>query len=90
MVSIRAIYRDGALQLLDLVDLREGQEVQLQIMSDESSLVRTALSDVMVQTEQEDTSTSELNETALQGEIDKATQGITLSDLIIDERHSSQ
>ncbi len=90
MVSIRAIYRDGYLQLLDLVDLREGQEVQLQIMSDESSLVRTALSDVMVQTEQEDTSTSELNETALQGEIDKATQGITLSDLIIDERHSSQ
>lgn len=90
MVSVRAIYRDGHLQLLDLVDLREGQEVQLQIMPDESSRVRMALSDVMVQSEQDETEALALDEVALQDEIDDATQGVTLSDLIIDERHSGR
>ena len=76
--------------MLDLVDLREGQEVQLQIMPDESSRVRMALSDVMVQSEQDETEALALDEVALQDEIDDATQGVTLSDLIIDERHSGR
>ena len=33
MVSIRAIYEDGKLRLLDPIDLREGQEVSITIVN---------------------------------------------------------
>lgn len=32
MALVRAVYRDGKLELLDRVDLQDGQEVQLQIV----------------------------------------------------------
>lgn len=87
MVSIRAIYHDGQLQLLDPVNLSEGQEVRLQILSDERSRVRDALSDLLVDAE---VNGVDFDESALQGEIDEATQGITLSDLIIEERQTGR
>ena len=89
MVSVRAIFRDGQLQLLDPVDLREGQEVELHILSDARSRVRDALSDLLVQLNDKAISV-DFDEAALQREIDDATHGITLSDLIIDERHTGR
>lgn len=90
MVSIRAIYRDGQLQLLDPVSLNEGQEVQLQILSDERSRVRDALSDVLIHSDEAEATILDFDEAALQREIDEATQGITLSDLIIEDRRTGR
>jgi predicted DNA-binding antitoxin AbrB/MazE fold protein len=90
MVSVRAIFRDGQLQLLDPVDLREGQEVELHILSDEQRRVRDALSDLLVQRNDAEVNRVDFDEAALQREIDDATHGITLSELIIDERHTGR
>lgn len=88
MASIRAVYRNGQLQLLDPVELAEGQEVQLHIL-DEPNRVRDALSDLLVQVRFEDDDET-LDEVALQQEIDRASQGVTLSDVIIEERRSGR
>lgn len=88
MVSVRAVYRNGQLQLLDPVKLTEGQEVQLRIF-DEPNRVRDALSDLLVQVHSDDNDDT-FDEVALQHEIDEATQGVTLSDLIIEERRSGR
>jgi predicted DNA-binding antitoxin AbrB/MazE fold protein len=91
MVSIRAIYRDGHLQLLEPVDLNEGQEVQLHIMLDERSRVRQALSDVLApSTHEQNDSLLAIDEIALQQQIDEATRGISVSDVIIEERQSDR
>ena len=45
--SIRAVYTDGRLRLLDPVTLAEGQEIRVVILSDEER-VRAALSDLLV------------------------------------------
>lgn len=88
MVSVRAVYRNGQLQLLDPVELTEGQEVQLRIL-DEPNRVRDALSDLLVQVHFDDKDDT-FDEAALQHEIDEATQGVTLSDLIIEERRNGR
>lgn len=44
---IRAIYRDGQLRLLEPVNLSDGQEIQLVILSDDDR-VRAALDDLLV------------------------------------------
>lgn len=86
MVSVRAVYHDGQLKLLDPIDLSEGQEVRLHILSDEQNRVREALSE----DHSRESNASELDEITLQREIDEATQGITLSDLVIEERHTGR
>jgi predicted DNA-binding antitoxin AbrB/MazE fold protein len=86
MVSIRAVYRDGHLQLLEPVDLSEGQEVQLHILLDERSRVQQALSDVLASAKDNDVQQPDMDELALQQQIDDATRGISVSDLIIEER----
>jgi predicted DNA-binding antitoxin AbrB/MazE fold protein len=86
MVSIRAVYRDGHLQLLEPVDLSEGQEVQLHILLDERSRVQQALSDVLASAKDNDVQQPDMDELALQKQIDDATRGISVSDLIIEER----
>lgn len=83
MASIRAIYRNGQLQPLDPVELSDGQEVRIQIL-DERSRVLEVLADILVQPEV--VAEDDFDEASLQREIDAATQGITISDLIIDER----
>jgi predicted DNA-binding antitoxin AbrB/MazE fold protein len=82
--AIRAIYHEGQLQLLDKVDLAEGQEIQLLILSDEDKL-RSALGDLLL--ESEDTSDEILDEDALLAEIEEGFRGQPpLSQSIIDER----
>ena len=90
MSSIRAIYRGGTLQPLDPVDLEDGQEVQIQIL-DERTLILDALSDLIVVSDDEAGAEDvDFDEVGLQREIDKATHGVTLSDLIIEERRTGR
>ena len=88
MLSVRAVYRNGQLQLLDPVELTEGQEVRLRILN-EPERVRDALSDLLVQLHFDDRADL-FDEVALQNEIDEVTQGVTLSDVIIEERRGGR
>lgn len=81
---LRAIYREGQLRLLDPVDLSEGQEIQLMILSDEERVL-AALSDLLVKIP--DVSNETLDENALAREIEEGFRGQPpLSDMIIRER----
>ena len=81
-VQLRAIYKDGQLRLLDPVDLADDQEVKLVIL-DERALVRAALGDLVVD---RIPVADDIDEAALMAEIEAGCAGITLSDLIIEER----
>ncbi len=82
---IRAIYEHGQLRLLDTVDLSEGQEIHLLILSERES-VHAALSDLLVQVM--DSSTDEvIDEEALMREIETGFRGLPpLSESMIKER----
>ena len=83
--AVRAVYEQGRLRLLDPVDLAEGQEIQLMILS-ERERARAVLSDILVHHEP-DTELNDIDEAALQAEIDAETKGkVTVSDAIIEER----
>jgi predicted DNA-binding antitoxin AbrB/MazE fold protein len=80
---IRAIYSDGQLRLLEPVDLTEGQEIQLMILSDDERVL-AALGDLLVEIPDQ---TGELDEDALLREIEEGFRGQPpLSDTIIEER----
>jgi predicted DNA-binding antitoxin AbrB/MazE fold protein len=82
--AIRAIYTAGQLQLLDPVDLKEGEQVQLVILSDEECVL-AALSDLLVVFP--DSSDEDIDEAALLNEIAADLRGKpTISDAIIEER----
>ena len=87
MALIRAIYRDGNLQLLDNVNLSEGQEVHLQIV-DNTLTIHQALSDLIAETPAENVAS--VDDRKLQKLIDDATKGVTLSDIIVEERSSGR
>lgn len=83
--AVRAVYEHGHLRLLDPVELAEGQEIQLTILS-ERERARAVLSDILVYYEP-DTELDELDEVALLAEIQADTKGKpTISDAIIEER----
>ena len=82
---IRAIYNDGQLRLLEPVDLSEGQEIQLLILS-EDERIRAALGDLLVEIA-EPADAPEIDEDALYREIEAAFRGQPpLSYTIIEER----
>ena len=81
---IRAIYQDGQLRLLDPVDLVDGQEIQLMILS-EAERARVALGDLLV--ELPGPTDEAIDEDALAREIEETFRGQPpLSDTIIEER----
>jgi predicted DNA-binding antitoxin AbrB/MazE fold protein len=82
---IRAVYSDGQLRLLDPVDLSEGEEIQLMILSDEERVL-AALDDLLVEIPK---STGEdFDEEILARGIEEGFRGQPpLSDTIIEERH---
>lgn len=81
---IRAIYSEGQLHLLEPVNLSEGQEIRLMILSDEDA-IRAALGDLLV--EIPDTSPSDLDEDALLREVEETFRGQSpLSEAILKER----
>ena len=83
--SIRAVYKDGQLRLLDPVQLSEGEEVQLMIFSDEE-LVFAALDDLLVTSPS--TADEAIDEDALSREVEEGFRGQSLSDAIIEERRN--
>ena len=89
MVLIRAVYKNGQLQPLDPVELAEGQEVRLQII-DERHRVVDALSDLLVRDEGGGVEADDFDEDALQKQLDTVLKGVTLSDLIIEERRTGR
>lgn len=81
---LRAIYREGQLHLLDPVDLTEGQEIQLRILSEEERVL-DALRDLLVAIPEP--SGENIDENALAREIEEGFRGqAPLSDTIIQER----
>jgi predicted DNA-binding antitoxin AbrB/MazE fold protein len=87
MVIVRAVYQDGKFQPLESVDLPDGQEVQLQIVSDPPT-VRELIDDMLVSF---DISNDDFDEDALQHELDEALKETRpLSDIIIEERRTGR
>ena len=86
--SIRAVYNDGSLRLLDEVQLAEGQEVHVVILS-ERERVDAALGDLLVKMP-EPPGAEEIDEAGLREEVARAFRGLPpLSEDIIAERRES-
>ncbi len=83
MTSVRAVYRNGQFQLLDSVDLQEGQEVQLQIVKQQTP-VQALIGDMLTHFERDET---EIDEDAVLLEVEQSLKGNRpLSEIIIEER----
>lgn len=81
---IRAVYHSGQLHLLDPVELSEGQEIQLVILSDRER-ARMALGNILLPKSPH--AEDYIDEEALMQEIEAAFRGQPpLSDTIIEER----
>ncbi len=84
MQSVRAVYQDGQLRLLDPVDLVDGQEVSITIVP-ERDLVRAALGDLVAPLPIP--TSDEIDENELMREIEEGFRGQPpLSETIIAER----
>ena len=84
MVSIRAVYRNGQLRPLEPLNLGEGEEVEIQIVKPSARLV-DAVADMLVRYDDDG---EEINEDALQKQLDDALAGkCPLSEIIIEDRH---
>lgn len=81
---IRAVYNDGQLRLLDPVELSEGEEIQLMILSDEERVI-AALGDLLVKVPDP---ADNVDEEALAREVEEGFR-TPLSDAIIEERRRS-
>ncbi len=81
--TVRAIYGEGQLHLLEPVDLAEGQEIQVLILS-KNDRVRIALGDLLA--EAPISSSDSLDEAALLREIEEELKGHSLSSAIIEDR----
>jgi predicted DNA-binding antitoxin AbrB/MazE fold protein len=82
---IRAVYEHGQLRPLDPLDLIDGQEIRLAILSEQEQ-VRSALEELLAPINAE--SADEMDEAALVATIDAALQGaLPLSEVLLTERH---
>ena len=86
VLNVQAIYRDGQLQLLESVDLRDGQQVQVSIeVTNEREMLKDILGDLVMWSNPDDNSEAWVE--ALSPEIDRAYQGNSpLSQIVIEER----
>lgn len=83
---IRAIYKNGQLQLFAPLDLAEGAEVEVMIVT-ENDLFNEAFSDLLVKPLPSDYDFGEIDEEAIMAEIREAFKGQPpLSDDMIRER----
>ena len=90
MVSVRAVYQNGQLQLLDPVSLAEGEEVTLQIVQKQATL-RDVIGDMLFTFDVDNDELAEIDEEALQKKLDEALKGTRpLSEIIIEERRSGR
>lgn len=81
---IRAVYEDGKLRPLQPVDLAEGQEIELVILTERARAI-AALGDLLVQVA-DAANEEDIDEEALLKEIDEAYKGPPISEAIIEER----
>lgn len=82
--AVRAVYEQGWLRLLEPVNLIEGEEIHVVLLS-ERVRARAALADLLIEYELE--SAEDIDEAKLLAEIDAAMQGKPpISDAIIEER----
>ena len=82
--AVRAVYEQGWLRLLEPVNLIEGEEIHVMLLS-ERERAHAALDDLLVQYETEPV--EDVDEAKLLAEIDAAMQGKPpISDAIIEER----
>ena len=82
--AIRAVYENGLLRPIDPIDLSEGQQIQLMILS-EREQARAALSNILVKFEPN--AADDIDEAALFADIDAEMRGKPpISDIIIEER----
>ena len=87
MTAVRAVYRNGQFQLLDSVDLPEGQEVELQILDTKTSM-QDLLGDMLTRFERND---ADINEDAILHDIEQSLKGKRpLSEIIIEERREGR
>jgi predicted DNA-binding antitoxin AbrB/MazE fold protein len=81
---IRAVYNNGQLRLLDPVDLSEGEQIQLMILSQEERVL-SALGDLLIQIPSP--TGDDIDEDALADEIEEGFRGQPpLSETIIEAR----
>jgi len=86
--SLRAIYEQGYLRLLDPIDLSEGQEIRLMIIP-EQERARVALADMLVVRRVEVDQDELIDEAALFAEVEAEMRNCpSVSDAIIEERRS--
>jgi predicted DNA-binding antitoxin AbrB/MazE fold protein len=82
--SIRAVYQDGYLRLLEPIDLAEGEEIRVMILT-ETDQVRAALGDLVVSVSE--IVGDDVDVPALLNDIWTATQGIpSVSLTIVEDR----
>jgi predicted DNA-binding antitoxin AbrB/MazE fold protein len=89
MVSVRAVYHEGQLRLLEPVNLQEGQEVQLQIVEVDEIPLRELIGDILAPPFKIDEADEidEIDEKAIQQQLDEALTGLRpLSEIIIEDR----
>jgi predicted DNA-binding antitoxin AbrB/MazE fold protein len=79
----RAIYENGTLRLLDKVDFQEGQTVEL-VLQTPRDKVRAILKDILM--EIPDDGEDDIDEEELLARMDAESKGVTLSDIIIEDR----
>lgn len=86
MVSVRAVYHNGQLRLLEPLDLQEGQEVQIQIIQQPGRLA-DAMADLLVRFDEDSVESALFDEDSTQSQLDAALKGKRpLSEIIIEER----
>jgi predicted DNA-binding antitoxin AbrB/MazE fold protein len=86
MVSIRAIYHNGQLRLLDPIDLQEGEEVNVQITKPTTALL-VAIADMLMPVEDNNVD-DQWDDEHHQATLDKALEGHRpLSEIILEERY---
>lgn len=84
---IRAVYENGKLSLLGPVDLSEGQEITIMILSDRER-VKAALGDILAPAPTLGVDEADIDEEALLEELDRVSEGMPpVSEIIIEERH---
>ena len=81
---VRAIYENGVLRPLDKLDLAEGEQVDLTLKSHYRKRVRESIRHMML--EIPDDGEDDIDEEALLSRMDAESKGVTLSDIIIEDR----
>lgn len=84
METVRAIYKDGQLHLLDRVSLNEGQQVNIAILSNRDR-IRAILKDQVDEANED--MMDDLDLERLRREVEEGFKGVrSLSEIIIEER----